>query len=159
MKIRQTGVYITVILLAAVFLILAFTITPLSEITLTSDAAYPIFIAGMCALFAIWIVVSEERKRKRDTQPPAQTQESAQYDAAVPENRILTTDALVLIGLIVLYGVLLMLAGYIIATLAFTVGSIYYLQRRDFKTGLLVGFISTFLIVLVFKYGFSVILP
>ena len=58
-----------------------------------------------------------------------------------------------------LYGTLMYFIGYILSTLAFSILSITYLENGKFKTGLLVGFISTFLIVLVFKYGFSVILP
>ena len=160
MKARQTGVYVAVIALAVIFLILAFTITPLSEITISSDSAYPILVAVLCTIFAIWIVVSEEKKRK-NSNAKASEESTADGDNhnAESEHKIFSTDVLVTMGMIALYGILLLLAGYIIATLIFTAGAVTYLYKRDFKTGLLVGFISTFIIVLIFKYGFSVILP
>jgi hypothetical protein len=66
---------------------------------------------------------------------------------------------MVMIGFLIMYAVLIFLVHYIIATLIFTTLSVLYLSGRDWKTSALVGFIATMMIVLVFKYGFSVILP
>lgn len=165
MKARQTGVYITVLALSAIFLALALTVMPFSEITITSDAAYPILVASLSVVFAVWIVISEERKRRNSAKKNGETQDGAedasgeQAEEEESGGRIFTCTAVILMAMIAIYGILLMFVGYIVATLVFTVLAVTILHKRQFKIGLLVGFISTFLIVLVFKYGFSVILP
>ena len=53
----------------------------------------------------------------------------------------------------------ILVVHYILATLLFTILSISYLEQWKWRRGLLIGFTSTFWIVLIFKYFFSVILP
>lgn len=137
--------YIAVILLGAVFMALALTITPLSQLTVSSDGAFPIFIAFLSIAFGVWVFVDENKKRKRGT--------------AEDPGKVMKKDVLVIIALMAVYAVTMYFLGYIISTLIFTTAAISYLHGHNIKLGLLVGFISTFLIVLVFKYGFNVILP
>lgn len=123
------------------FLTASLRITPLSELTVTSDGAYPIFISCLSLSFALWMVLENRGKGNIAEKPP------------------LHRDILVMLLLLAGYVVALLLLHYILATLLFSVLSISYLERGNWRLGLLVGFISTFLIVLVFKYAFNVILP
>lgn len=128
--------------LAVLFLLASLQVTPLSELTVTSDGAYPILISTLSLIFGLWMVL-ENRGKPEDSD----------------EKFVLHPDILVMILLILLYAVSILILHYVLATLLFTVLSIAYLERKNWKTGLLVGFISTFWIVLVFKYLFRVILP
>lgn len=141
--------YIVVLAVAIALFAAALTIRPLSELTVTSDAAFPIIVSGIGIILAVSIVAGDIKSKKKDGG------EAESGD----DTKVLDRDVVVLIALMALYGVLLFLIGYILSTLVFTVLAIGYLHESDWKTGLLVGFISTFMIVLVFKYGFSVILP
>lgn len=137
--------YIVVIVLGAVFMALALTITPLSQLKIHSDGAFPIFIAFLSIVFGVWVFADENKKRKKGT--------------AEDPGHVIIRDVLVIIALLAVYAVAMYFLGYIISTLIFTTAAISYLHGHNIKMGLLVGFISTFLIVLVFKYGFNVILP
>ncbi len=145
MKNRVKASEMAVVIISLLFLAASLTIAPLSELTISSDAAYPIFISVLCVVFAVWIVV-EERKKKNAA-------------AENTQEKFLNKDVMVLIGVMALYALLLFLLGYVLSTLIFTVLSTTYLYKRNWRMGLVVGFISTFMIVLVFKYGFNVILP
>ena len=134
-------------MISGLFIAAALSISPLSKLSVTSDAAYPLFVGILSIAFSL-IIIFEDMKKRPD--------EAAQDG---DEGKVFTKDVLVIIGLMLLYGTLMYFIGYILSTLAFSILSITYLENGKFKTGLLVGFISTFLIVLVFKYGFSVILP
>ncbi|MEG0778506.1 MAG: tripartite tricarboxylate transporter TctB family protein [Oscillospiraceae bacterium] len=186
MKSKFNASNIAVIVVALFFLGVSLFIQPFSKLTFTSDAAYPILISVLCLIFAIWIVIEERHKKKAaEAQAKnAQTDKASPIDTAQPDPEAqkspeetdkaeaqdedtstgaLNRDVLVIIGLMVIYAVLLMTVGYIISTLVFTALAIAYLHnegaKHGLKVGVLVGFIATFLIVLVFKYGFSVILP
>lgn len=149
MKDKTVSLPGVIVLLAALALFFsALTIQPLDELSPTSDAAFPVVVSGIGVLLAVSILVGDLRRAKKGVSPQAE-----------PSLRILDRDVVVLIGLMALYGVLLYLIGYILSTLVFTVLAVGYLHERNWKQGLLIGFISTFMIVLVFKYGFSVILP
>lgn len=168
MKKTLSPAYIVVLILALALLIGALTISPLSELSVSSDSAYPILISAIGVLLAVKIALDDYKAKKAaahieekaaeapEEKAAAQTEENF---AEVPELKVLNRDVLVVIGLMVLYGVLLLLCGYIISTLVFSVAAISYLYKHNWKTGALIGFIATFMIVLVFKYGFSVILP
>lgn len=145
MKNRIKAHEIAVIVISLLFLAASLTIAPLSDLSISSDAAYPIFISVLCLAFAVWIVVEERKNKSTDNKNP--------------QEKFLSKDVVVLIGVMAVYAVLLFLLGYVLSTLVFTILSIGYLYKRNWKTGLVIGFISTFMIVLVFKYGFNVILP
>jgi hypothetical protein len=46
-----------------------------------------------------------------------------------------------------------------VATLLFLFAAMFYLKRDNWKRAVLISYISTFMILLVFKYLFSVIMP
>ncbi len=136
------------VILAVVFVILSAQITPFGEMTASSEGFYPLVISIISLLLAAANFIKANAERKKSGEKP------------VDENGgVFNKDVMVMIGLLILYIVLIFLVHYIIATLVFTTLAILYLSGRDWKTSLLVGFIATMMIVLVFKYGFSVILP
>lgn len=139
----RLSTHIVILAVAAAFIALALGISPLSELKISSDAAYPLLIAVLSLGFALWIIVDDRRK----------VQEKGE------DVKVFDKDVFVTIGIMALYALLLFFVGYIISTLVFTTVSIWYLYKRQAKIGLLVGFIATFMVVSVFKYGFSVILP
>ena len=137
--------------LAVIFVILSVQITPISEMTAKSEGFYPTLISVISLLLAVGNLLRGNHLRSN----------SARADDALEEEQVphFNKDVLVMMGFLVLYAVLVFTVHYIIATLVFTSVAILYLSGKDWKTSLLVGFISTMMIVLVFKYGFSVILP
>ncbi|MEG1541432.1 MAG: tripartite tricarboxylate transporter TctB family protein [Oscillospiraceae bacterium] len=169
MRIKFKASSVIVILVALFFLGVSLFIQPLSKLSFTSDAAYPLLISSLCLIFAIWVIIEEHNKKKAANAQANSPQEGENEASPLPPkseeepSKALNRDVLVIIGLMVVYAVLLLLTGYIISTLVFTALAIAYLHnegaKKGIKLGVLVGFIATFLIVLVFKYGFSVILP
>ena len=132
---------------AVLCLLASLQITPIDELTITADGAYPIFISCLSLIFGGFILLEQRKKRRAE----GADQDNAPF--------VLNRDVVVMIGLLLVYIVGVLVIHYILATLLFTVLSITYLGSRDWKRGLLVGFIATFWIVLIFKYCFSVILP
>lgn len=127
--------------LSLAFLAASLQITPLSQLSLESDGAYPIFISCLSLVIAVYILVSQRKN-----------------GGEAKEGTPFHPDVLVMILLMALYFAAIMLVHYILATLLFTVLAITYLDRRRWH-GLLIGFTATFWIVLIFKYFFRVILP
>ena len=136
------------VILGLIFVILAFGITPISEMTASSEGFYPVVISIVSLILAVANFIKQNAERKKNGEP--------EYS---DEASVFNKDVMVMMGFLVMYIVLIFLVHYIIATLVFTTLSILYLSGKDWKTSLLVGFIATMMIVLVFKYGFSVILP
>lgn len=133
-------------LVAVFFLVGSLSITSLSQLSLTSPGGYPVFIALLGMAFGLWVLVEGRQQRKENTSEEA-------------EERAASRDVLVVIGLLALYIVGILLVHYIPSTLIFLFLLVYYLRRGDWKTAALISYISTFMIVLVFKYLFNVILP
>ncbi|HAB94961.1 MAG TPA: hypothetical protein DCF49_09480 [Lachnospiraceae bacterium] len=138
---------IILVVLAVIFVILACQITPFGQMTASSEGFYPVVVSIISLILAAANFLKSNAERKKNGQK------------AEEGDSVFDKDVVVMIGLLVLYIVLIFLVHYIIATLVFTTLAILYLSGRDWKTSLLVGFIATMMIVLVFKYGFSVILP
>ena len=149
MKKTLSPAYIVVLVLALAMLVAALAISPLSKLSPSSDNVYPILVSVIGLALAVKIAIDDYRKKK-----PAPTDKEK---AAEP--KVLDRDVLIVVGMMVVYGVLLVLFGYIISTLVFSIVSIGYLYKHNWRAGLLIGFIATFMVVLVFKYGFNVILP
>ena len=149
MKKALSPAYIVVLVLALALLGAALTIAPLSELTLSSDSAYPILVSVIGLALAVKIAI-DDYKSKKSGDSEAEKQETP---------KVLSRDVLIVIAMMAVYGVLLLLCGYIISTLVFSICAIGYLYKHNFRAGLLIGFIATFMVVLVFKYGFNVILP
>jgi hypothetical protein len=139
---------IVLVVIAVIFVILACQITPFDKMTASSEGFYPVVISIISLLLAAGNFLKSNAERKKNGAAADDEQES-----------VFNKDVMVMIGLLFLYAVLIFLVHYIIATLIFTTLSVLYLSGRDWKTSALVGFIATMMIVLVFKYGFSVILP
>lgn len=142
MKRGERGFCYGLLVFSLALLCASLQITPLSELKLTSDGAYPVFVSALCVGFALWMVLENRGKAAEEGEKP-----------------VLHRDIAALLLLLALYVGALLLLHYILATLLFTVLAITYLERGNWRLGLLVGFISTFLIVLLFKYAFRVILP
>ena len=138
---------IILVVIAVIFVVLACQITPFSKMTASSEGFYPVVVSIISLILAAANFLKSNAERKK------------RGEIAEEGDNVFDKDVLVMIGLLVLYIVLIFLVHYIIATLVFTTLAVLYLSGRDWKTSLLVGFIATMMIVLVFKYGFSVILP
>lgn len=149
MKKAVSPAYIVVLVLALALLVAALTIAPFSKLSISSDSAYPILVSVIGVGLAIKIAVDDYKSKK----PAASEAEKT------AEPKVLNKDVLIVIAMMAVYGVLLLLCGYIISTLVFSICAIGYLYKNNFRAGLLIGFIATFMVVLVFKYGFNVILP
>lgn len=140
------------VVLAVLFVIAAVQITPFSKMTASSEGFYPTLIAFFSLFLAIGNIIkaySDRRKLRKANQ------KSDDSDGPTVFNK----DVMVMMGLCILYIILIFTIHYILATLVFACLSILYLTGRQWKTSLMIGFISTMMIVLVFKYIFSVILP
>ena len=136
------------VVIAVIFVILASQITPFSKMTASSEGFYPLVISIISLILAAANYLKSMAARKQNG-----------ANAVVDETSVFNKDVLVMMGLLILYIVLIFLVHYIIATLVFTTLAVLYLSAKEWKTSLMVGFIATMMIVLVFKYGFSVILP
>lgn len=132
---------------AVLFLLGSLNITALSELSVSSPGGYPVFIACLGLIFAIWAMIEDRGKAGQEVQ-------EKEYHKSV-----LNKDVMVIIGFMIFYLITIIFFHYTIATLLFVFLTIYYLKDREWKTAALVAFISTFMILLVFKYLFSVILP
>lgn len=131
------------LILALVFFVGSFFLVPVEEITMTSPAGYPIFISGVCLVFAGLVY----GKTGRGT------------EEQVPEKQVLDPVVLHMMGMLVLYVAGIFLVHYVAATLLFLFAALFYLRREDWRNALMISYISTFMILLVFKYLFSVIMP
>lgn len=136
------------VIIAVIFVILSSQITPIGSMTASSEGFYPLVVSVISLILAAANFLKGNAERRKNG-------EVGTADSVGVFNK----DVLVMMGFLLLYIVLIFLVHYIIATLVFTTLAVLYLSGKDWKTSLLVGFIATMMIVLVFKYGFSVILP
>ena len=139
---------IVLVAIAVVFVILACQITPFDKMTASSEGFYPVVVSIISLLLAAANFLKSNAERKKNGAV-----------ADIEQESVFNKDVLIMISFLAMYAVLIFLVHYIIATLVFTTLSVLYLSGKDWKTSALVGFIATMMIVLVFKYGFSVILP
>lgn len=132
-------------LCAAVFLAGALVMTPWSRFNLTSPGAFPALVGGLGVLCALWVLsdaLDGRFQRKKDH-----------------EFVLFNRDVLLFIGIMVAYVLCMMWIGYTLSTLLFTLCGIGFLERRHWQTTLFAAFVSTFLILLIFKRLFGVIMP
>jgi len=130
--------------LSLLFIVGSAGITPMDTLRVTSPGAYPLFIACLCLLCALWVTLDIRKQR-------------GSGDA--PSWPLFTKEMLRFMGLLLLYYVLMLYFHYTLSTLLFTFFAIWFLARQGWKTSLLVSYVSTFIILLVFKYVFSVVMP
>ena len=134
---------VVLLLVSLLFLVGSLFIVPFKDLTITSPGGYPIFIAVLCVLCALHGVFIEHKDYKD------------------PEGARSVFDPTIIafIVMLILYIVLINFIHYTFATLIFLFAAMFYLERRSWRRAILVSYISTFMILLIFKYIFSVIMP
>lgn len=125
---------------SALFLIGALTIVPFEELSPVSPGGYPIFIAILCLIFSVILMVTGKHK-------------------AVETKPLFSPVIVAFMIMLVLYVLGIIYLHYTIATLLFLFAAIFYLRRDSWKQAILVAYISTFMILLIFQYFFNVLLP
>ena len=113
-----------------------------SELTSTSSGAFPLFISVLLLIFSIWIFVEGSKEKEGKV-----------------KYKIFTREIGVIILLLALYGLLLELLGFGIATFGFLFISISYLSKKDIFKNLIVSSLTVVIIIFIFKTVFKVILP
>ena len=130
-------------ILSLVFFIGSFFLVPMDEITVTSPAGYPIFISVLCLIFSI-LVFRKTVKRS---------------DAEIPEKKVFDPTVVHMMVRLILYALGIVFIHYVFATLLFLFAALVYLKKGSWKSAIMISYISTFMILLIFKYMFSVIMP
>ena len=118
-------------------------IEPMNKLTVTSPAGYPILISALCLLLAFVVSL------KTENNPAAEAEKRTIFDPVIVNFFVMLT----------LYVVGIMFIHYTLATLIFLFAAMASLSRKDWRRAILISYIGTFMILLVFKYLFSVILP
>ena len=113
-----------------------------SELTSTSSGAFPLFISVLLLIFSIWIFVEGSKEKEGKV-----------------KYKIFTREIGVIILLLALYGLLLELLGFGIATFGFLFISISYLSKKDIFKNLIISSLTVVIIIFIFKTVFKVILP
>lgn len=134
---------ILLLLISVLFLIGSLFIVDFKNLTITSPGGYPILISVVTVLCALYVVFV---KNKNLTDPD---------DA----RSVFDPTIIAFIIMLILYVVLINIIHYTLATLIFLFAAMVYLERKNWRRAILVSYISTFMILLVFKYIFSVIMP
>lgn len=132
-----------IILLSLAFLAGSFFIVPIGELTVDSAGGYPIFIASLCLVMALLVTFGKRPSLKEEDQM---------------EKDVLTPVIVAFIVMLAIYVLAIIYIHYVLATLLFVFAAIFYL-KKDWKSAVLISYISTFMILLIFKYLFSVIMP
>lgn len=154
-------------ILALVFFAGSFFLVPPGELTMTSPAGYPLFISALCLGFSVLVLVKtlrEGRKGQAAGGPGSEPESQAagghgREPEAGPGKQVFDPVVVRLMILLVLYVAAIPVVHYTVATLMFLLAALCYLRKGRWKNALMISYISTFMILLVFKYLFSVILP
>lgn len=125
------------------FLIGSLFIVPFDELTASSSGGYPIFISVLCLVLSLAVALGKhpQADESGELQPV--------FDSVIVAFMIM----------LVLYVVGIIYIHYVPATLLFLFAAMFYLKRDNWKRAALISYISTFMILLIFKYAFSVIMP
>ena len=134
---------ILLLLISVLFLIGSLFIVDFKDLTITSPGGYPIFIAVITVLCALYVVFVQNK----NLTDPADAR--SVFDSTI----------IAFMVMLILYVVLIYFIHYTLATLIFLFAAMVYLERKNWRRAILVSYISTFMILLVFKYIFSVIMP
>lgn len=113
-----------------------------SELTTTSPGAFPLFISILLLVFSVWIFIEGSREGRSKF-----------------KDKIFSKEIIVITILLVLYGLLLELIGFEIATFGFLFISISYLTKKDIFKNFLISLLTVGLIIFIFRTVFKVILP
>lgn len=131
-----------ILALSALFLIGSLFIVPFNELTITSPAGYAIIISALCLIVSCVIVFGKK------------------FETDIDETKkVFDPTIVVFMLLLLLYVAAIIFLHYTIATLLFIFAAVFYFRRDSVKQAVLISYISTFMILLVFKYIFSVIMP
>lgn len=131
--------------LSALFVLGATFITPVPQLTITSPGAYPLFVAFLCLLSALWVFFDVLRDRVKH--------------AKIPDWKLFDHDVLGFLGIMFLYFIGIATLRYTAGTLLFLFAAICFLERKNVLRCLTIAVIGTAANLLIFKYIFSVILP
>lgn len=131
------------LILSLLFFAGSFFLVPVNEITVTSPAGYPIFISVLCLIFSALVLGKTAKKS----------------DEEVPEKKVFDPIVVHMMVLLILYALGIVFIHYVFATLLFLFAALVYLKKGEMRSALMISYISTFMILLVFKYMFSVIMP
>ena len=123
---------------AVLLLVGTFNIVPLNELTISSPGGYPVFIGLLAVALAALIVFGKHEET---------------------DEKVFQPVIVAFIVMLVLYVLGIIYFHYTAATLLFLFAGIFYLNRKNWKRALLIAYISTFMILLIFKYLFKVIMP
>lgn len=134
---------IILILFSLAFFIGSFFIVPVSMLTADSAGGYPIFIAALCLVLSLVTAFGKRPSLREKNQ-----EEKKVFDPVIVTFMIL----------LIVYAAAIIYIHYVPATLLFLAASVFYL-KRDWKQAALVSYMCTFMILLIFKYLFSVIMP
>ncbi|MGN0203617.1 MAG: tripartite tricarboxylate transporter TctB family protein [Coprococcus sp.] len=118
-------------------------IVPFDELTVSSPGGYPVFVSILCLVLAFVVAFGKH--------PEVGESEN--------EKKVFDPVIVAFIMMLVLYVAGIIYIHYTAATLLFLFASMLYLNRSNWKRAVLISYISTFMILLVFKYLFSVIMP
>lgn len=125
------------------FLVGSLLIVPFDELTASSSGGYPVFISAICLVLSLVIAFGKHPEEKGEEEG------KSVFDPVI----------VAFIIMLVLYVVGILLIHYVLATLLFLFAAMFYLKRDNWKRAILISYIGTFMILLVFKYLFSVIMP
>ena len=134
------------LIVSVVFFLGSLFIVPFNELSITSPGGYPILISVICLIFALLSIW--EGKKLNSSRTLDDGEQFRVFDPVIVAFLVMLT----------LYVVAIILVHYAIATLLFLFAAIYYL-RKDWRQAALIAYISTFTIMLIFKYMFNVIMP
>ncbi len=150
---RKPGetLFLTLLLLLSV-VILALSIKISGFSSLSSPGAFPMFV-GVVMIFSCVMALRESLHKKS---PSFETRKEELFTAAKD------LFSLTMVGftfLMVLYGYLLGSIGFIFSTLLFLWGSIVFLKGAGLVKATWVSLLNVFIIYLLFRYVFLVLLP
>lgn len=132
-KFSYLMVMITVVLFLGALRIVSF-----EELTISSPGGYPSFIGLLAVFLAVLIALGKHEET---------------------DEKVFQPVIVASIVMLVLYVVAIIYFHYTAATLLFLFAGIFYLNRKNWKRALLIAYISTFVILLIFKCLFKVIMP
>ena len=129
---------------ALLFLVGALGIVPFEQLTITSPGGYPILIAVLCVIFGGLSMVETFQKKK---------------ETGGENFRVFDPVIIAFILLLSLYVVAIIYLHYALATLLFLFAALLFLKRGKWGQAFLISYIGTFMVMLIFKYMFNVIMP
>lgn len=120
-----------------------------ADITLSSPGAFPVFVSMIMLITSI-LIYKEIKKNYKD-----EVRASFKKTMTLLFNK----DVLGMIIFILIYTLVLSIAGFKITTLLFLWGSMIFLKVGNWKKTLIISISTVVIIILIFSFVFKVILP